>query len=252
MQNAMAHQQKVAGPMEPGNSNLEETSCVTECEAQEEGFVQEDKVDESRPQESTRDGVGDVETDNLVACKSADVSDSRNREGESKMNAETSPIAAKSCRKGRSREKLKKGLKLEVLINTDEDNSHAIDSQMSPASVQPETVNHDENLSSTISSQDTRGEVESDPRGIIHDPADRSEITPLHSESVEIVGKGMSRRKKPTSLKVVTEEPEGTVMDEEKENKSGQVPQTPSTRSVRRTRQKDKVPPPSNRSLRKR
>lgn len=254
MQNAMAHHQKVAGPMEPGNSNLEETSCVTECEAQEEGFVQEDKVDESRPQESTRDDVGDVETDNLVACKSADVSDSRNREGESKMNTETSPIAAKSCRKGRSREKLKKGLKLEVLINTDEDNSHAIDSQMSPTSVQPETVNHDENLSSTISSQDTRGEVELDPRGIIHDPADRSEITPLHSESVEIVGKGMSRRKKPTSLKVVTEEPEGTVMDEEKENKSGQVPQTPSTRSVRRTRQKDKcqVPPPSNRSLRKR
>lgn len=251
MQNAMAHQQKVAGPMESENSNLEETSCVTECEAQE-GLRQEDKVDESRSQERTRNAVGDVETDNLAACEPADVSDSRNKEVESNMNIETSPIATKSCRKGRSREKLKKSLKLEVLTTTDEDNSHAMDSQTSPARVRPETVIPNENSSVTFSSQDRGGEVESDPRGIIYDPTDRSEITPLDTESVEIIGKGMSRRKKATSFKIVSEEPEGTLIDEEKENKSRQVPQTPLTRSVRKTRQKDKVPPPSTRSLRKR
>jgi condensin complex subunit 1 len=251
MQNAMAHQQKVAGPMESENSNLEETSCVTECEAQE-GLLQEDKVDESRSQERTRNAVGDVETDNLAACEPADVSDSGNKEVESNMNIETSPIATKSCRKGRSREKLKKSLKLEVLTTTDEDNSHAMDSQTSPARVRPERLIPNENSSVTFSSQDRGGEVESDPRGIIYDPTDRSEITPLDTESVEMVGKGMSRRKKATSFKIVSEEPEGTLIDEEKENKSRQVPQTPLTRSVRKTRQKDKVPPPSTRSLRKR
>lgn len=251
MQNAMAHQQKVAGPMESENSNSEEISSVTECETQEAGFAQKDKVDESRSLESTRAAVGDVETGNLAACKPADVSDSRVGEDESNMNIETSTIGAKSCRKGRSREKLKKGLKLEGLTGTNEDNPHAMDSQISPASVRPEMVLPDENSSVTISSQDGRGEVESEPRGIIYDPADRSEITPLHAESVEMVGKGMSRRKKATSLKIVTEEPEGTVIDEEKENKSRQVPETPSSRSVRSTRQKDKVPA-STRSLRKR
>lgn len=56
-----------------------------------------------------------------------------------------------------------------MLTATGEVNSHVMDSQASPASVQPKKMLPDENSSVTISSQARRGDVELDPRGMICD-----------------------------------------------------------------------------------
>ncbi|KAH9319750.1 hypothetical protein KI387_021519, partial [Taxus chinensis] len=235
-QNAMAHQQKVASPMETGKINSEETSCMTVIEPQEDGFAKEDICcSKNTSHKSTMDDPEDNETHESIISEPGDAPTSRDIDKASHLENEISPSATKSCRKGRSRKKLKRNPKLEVPMTTHE--VEFLDVQLSPANVKTEIELPDDNSGITSLLHDNTGEVESN--NPLCDNEQRTGTMPLEIDSEDTAVKGSSRRKKTVHLILPSGGPEGSIIDEGKENKIKQNPQTPATRSSRKQQQKE-------------